>query len=87
LSLRIDGSKAEIEADRDDNDLFLIFNASSEKVEFMVCTAPGGKKWFLAIDTALHSPEDIKPEGEETLLDPREIYKASSRSLVVLISR
>ncbi len=87
LSLRIDGSKAEIEADRDDNDLFMIFNASSEKMEFTVCPAPGGKKWFLAIDTALHSPEDIKPEGEETLLDPREIYKASSRSLVVLISR
>jgi isoamylase len=87
LAFRIDGSKAEIEADRDDNDFFVMFNASTKVVTTSVCAAPEGKKWYLALDTTRESPSDILEPGEEELLEPQEAYRMHPRSLAVLISR
>jgi glycogen operon protein len=70
LAVRIDGSKAEILNDRDDNDFFIMFNAGVKAVEFCVSEAPCGKIWVRAIDTSLASPEDILLPGHERVLVP-----------------
>ncbi len=87
LALRIDGSKAEIAADRDDNDFFIMLNASGQNANFSICDSPKGRKWHRAIDTALESPNDISKEGCEAVLQPQNRYTLAARSMVVLLSR
>ncbi|MBN1834550.1 MAG: glycogen debranching protein GlgX [Spirochaetales bacterium] len=87
LACRVDGSKAETEADRDDNDFFLMFNAESRALRFILCPAGSGKRWFRVIDTARPAPGDILSPGEEQELVPQERCVVRGRSLVVLLSR
>jgi glycogen operon protein len=86
LAFRLDGSKADILSDRDDNDFFIMFNSSAYNVSFKLQSPSDRKKWFRAIDTDLDSPNDIMPSGCEVLLDSQESYSVKSRSIVVLIS-
>ncbi|MGQ9630193.1 MAG: glycogen debranching protein GlgX [bacterium] len=87
LACRIDGSRAEIEADRDDNDFFLMFNSAEDDKVFSIPPAPGGKRWFVAVDTSEEPPLDIRRTGEEMPLGPQRKYTVKSRSMVVLLSR
>jgi isoamylase len=87
LALRVDGSKAEIAADRDDNDFFIMFNSSTKDAEFWVCGAPYGKSWHLALDTSLDPPDDLPEPGEEPRLLSQDRYLVRARSMVVLLSR
>jgi isoamylase len=87
LALLIDGNKSEIDADRDDNDILIMFNASAENVLFTLAPIPQGKEgWYEAIDTAQPSPRDIVALGAEARLD-RDTRLLASRSTVVLLSR
>ncbi|MDR1949357.1 MAG: glycogen debranching protein GlgX [Spirochaetaceae bacterium] len=102
LALRIDGSKADILADRDDNDFFIMFNAGDKQAIFTICEAPEGKMWLRAVDTGLPSPDDILDPGNERplpavnssvkgALGSRKIipdkYPVKNKSLVILISK
>jgi glycogen operon protein len=87
LAYRLDGSKAEIDADRDDNDFFFMFNAFTEQREFVVCEQPKGKRWYLAIDTGLPSPKDILEPGQELLLPIQGRYPLKPRSVAVLMAK
>jgi glycogen operon protein len=87
LALRMDGSKADILADRDDNDFFIMFNAGLEPAVFRVADAPEGKIWVRAVDTGLPSPEDILSPGNEKPLESPETYTIAARSMAVLISK
>jgi glycogen operon protein len=87
LALRIDGSKAEILADRDDNDFFIMFNSEKDAEVFAVCEALEGKIWLRAVDTALPSPEDIRCPGDEAPLANADSYPVQGRSVVILISK
>jgi glycogen operon protein len=87
LALLIDGNKSDIDTDRDDNDILIMFNASKADVLFTLAPIPQGKEgWYRAIDTALPSPGDIVSPGEEERLD-RETCRIAARSTVVLLSR
>jgi glycogen operon protein len=87
LAMRMDGSRAEILADKDDNDFFIMFNSSLDAVVFSLAEAPAKKVWFRAIDTSFASPKDILlPGGEEALTSPAR-YRVKPRSMVVLISK
>jgi len=87
LALRMDGSQADILADRDDNDFFIMFNSSEDTVNFRVCDPLDGKKWVRAIDTGLPSYQDILAPGNEVVLNDPTVYEVRERSMVVLISR
>ncbi|MCL2834105.1 MAG: glycogen debranching protein GlgX [Treponema sp.] len=87
LALRMDGSRADILADRDDNDFFIMFNAGEESADFNICEPLDGKKWVRIIDTGLPPPQDILLPGSEKQLTNLEQYTVMGRSLVVLISR
>jgi glycogen operon protein len=87
LAFRLDGSRAEIFADRDDSDFFVIFNSGSEQIPVTVCDPPAQKEWFRAIDTALPTPDDILLPGTEKPLPASGIYLMKPRSFTVLISR
>jgi len=87
LALRMDGTKADIIADRDDNDFFIMFNSTEEDVVFKICDPMGGKKWVRVVDTGLPSPDDILSLGSKEEPENLSTYKAMGRSLVILISR
>jgi glycogen operon protein len=87
LALRMDGSKADILADQDDNDFFIMFNSGLDPVAFRLAKAPAKKAWVRAVDTSINSPEDVLPPGQEKPLAVQTRYKVSARSLVILISK
>jgi isoamylase len=86
LALRIDGGRAEIKADVDDNDFFIAMNASGEDVPFVLPATPrAGGRWKLAMDTSRPSPRDILDPGSEQSV-PQDSYTVSARSLAVFLS-
>ncbi|MDR3146353.1 MAG: glycogen debranching protein GlgX [Treponema sp.] len=103
LALRIDGSKADILADRDDNDFFIMFNSGDKQAIFTVCESPEGKVWFRAVDTGFPSPDDILAPGDERPLPVingpikgagknrgrivPDKYPVKGKSMVILISK
>ncbi len=87
IAARIDGSRADIVADRDDNDFFLMFNASESAVRFRICPPPPDTRWHAAVDTSRPSPEDIREPGTEPVLSPQDECLLAPRSLVLLLAR
>jgi isoamylase len=87
IAARIDGSRADILTDRDDNDFYLIFNAAPESGVFKIGPAPMARRWYRAIDTSMPSPEDIVEAGTELIVAPQDEYAVAPRSMVVLVSR
>jgi glycogen operon protein len=87
LALRMDGSKADILADQDDNDFYIMFNNSLDPVNFRVMKAASKKIWVRAVDTSLNSPEDVLQPGTEKPLAAQNRYNVKARSVVILISK
>lgn len=87
LACRLDGSRAEIFNEIDDNDFFILFNAGEKDVMATLGAAPVGKKWYRAIDTSIPCPKDILLPGEEESLLSLDTYLLPGRSAVVLISK
>jgi glycogen operon protein len=87
IAMRIDGSKAEISADRDDNDFFIMFNAGLDPAVFKVSEPERSRIWVRVIDTSFASPEDILPPGEEKNLPQQTRYTVKARSMAVLLSK
>ncbi|MDR2247004.1 MAG: glycogen debranching protein GlgX [Treponema sp.] len=87
LALRIDGTKADVLADRDDNDFYIMVNAELKPVSFTICNAPKGKFWALTVDTALPSPNDILLPGHEKPYVTESSYLVNERSIVIFISK
>jgi glycogen operon protein len=87
LALRVDGSKAETLADRDDNDFYIMINADLDTKAFILADSPVNKEWFRVIDTGLSSPNDILSPGSEKILPSQHSYPVKARSLAILISK
>ncbi len=84
----LDGAKEEIDADKDDSDVVLMFNADLRSHLFYLPPPPHAEwRWFVAVDTGMHHPRDIFPTGKEIELEDMVAYHVQSRSVVVLISK
>jgi isoamylase len=86
LALRIDGGKAEILADIDDNHFYMMFNASNMITRFTICPDLPEREWLRVIDTGRRSPQDIIDPKESEPLSVPHVYQLSPGSIVVLIS-
>ena len=87
LALRIDGSEAGTDKDRDENDFYMVFNATDADGFFHVGTPRENSSWYVLIDTAKKPPEDFRDYGEEELLRPQNRLAVGAHSFVLLISR
>ena len=87
LALRVDGSRAETLADRDDNDFYIIFNASLDVQPFILASPPSKKEWYRFLDTGLQPPNDILSAGNDKILPSQNTYPVKARSMVILISK
>ena len=87
LALQVNGRRADVLRDKDDNDFFIMFNAGQEPTTFFIPSAADRKRWFRAVDTSLYSPGDILPVGNEEPLASSNKYTVKARSAVILISK
>jgi isoamylase len=69
------------------SDLYLMFNASTEPTTFAVPAAPAGRRWRLAVDTALRAPHDLPESGKEPALKDQTSYQLAARSSVILVGQ
>jgi isoamylase len=68
-------------------DIYLMFNASTEAVAFVLPPTPRGGKWHLAADTFRSAPQDLLEIGKEMVLDDQAVYQVGSRASVILLAR
>lgn len=86
LAMRIDGTKADIILDKDDNDFFIIWNPEQRPVPVQLSTVPDGRQWYRIIDTSRPETDNFYDE-QTALYVPHCPYIAGANSVVVLLSR
>ncbi len=68
-------------------DLWLMFNADAQPIDFVLPPPIRPGVWRLAVDTARESPRDFFAPGEEVAVESLSHYWVESRSSVVLVAR
>jgi isoamylase len=69
----------------DDDDLYIVFNAYWEDLEFELPARSRSSPWLRAVDTSLPSPDDVVDPGQEQPVEDA-TYLAAARSVVILIA-
>jgi len=69
-----------------DRDFYIVMNAYWEPLTFQVPASPSGRAWRRAVDTSLHSPDDILGLDEGPIVPVSHHYEVEARSVVILIS-
>ncbi|MCM1322140.1 MAG: glycogen debranching protein GlgX [Bacteroides sp.] len=87
LAFCLDGNRAEIFADRDDNDFCMMFNSSNKDITVRIPPASRNKKWYRAVDTSIEPPNDMPPPGEEEILVRQTVYVLPAHSCALLMSK
>jgi len=87
LALRLDGDRQEFGGQKDDDDFYLAFNATLYDQYFTIPAAGRNHNWYLAMDTSLPAPRDIREPGTEQSLNTHEPYLVQSRSMVLLLAK
>jgi glycogen operon protein len=67
--------------------LYLMFNADSEPISFVLPEPPRPGPWRVAVDTAEPSPQDCRAAGEEGALATQTSYAVGARSSAMLVAR
>jgi glycogen operon protein len=67
-------------------DLYLMFNADSAPISFVLPPSPRRVPWWLAADTAQASPRDCYAPGQEASLPDPNGYAVEARSSVILVA-
>ncbi len=67
-------------------DLFLLFNADVNAVDFYLPALPTGKIWRLAVDTSQTAPDDFFDPGKEPLVRGQNGFQLEPRSSVILLT-
>ncbi len=86
LALRIDGTEADVDRDRDANDIYIMFNSGGTDRNFLVAPPRPGALWHRVIDTSLEAPEDFRENGARILRPQNRCY-VTAKSLVLLLGR
>lgn len=86
LAFLLDGSKAEIFAEEDDFDFYVMLNSTNDDLEFHFLGAPQNRRWVRKVDTSRECPEDIIEGEEYRELENQNNYLVKAKSLVLLHS-
>ena len=71
----------------DQKALYLMFNASTEAVDFSLPLMPKATRWHLAADTSHAAPQDLFDAGNEPILERSQRYHLNARSSAILLAR
>jgi glycogen operon protein len=67
--------------------LYLMFNAGTDAVDFVLPSLPAEARWHLAVDTAREAPQELFAAGEEPLWEDRQTYHLNPGSSAILLAR
>lgn len=67
--------------------LYLMFNAGTDAVDFVLPSVSPEARWHLAVDTGRAAPQDLFAAGEEPLCADQQKYQLSPRSSAILVAR
>jgi isoamylase len=67
--------------------LCLLFNAAEEAVDFNLPPLPAGNGWWVTVDTAQATPQDLNAAGKEPPWDADKAYPLPPRSSALLMAR
>lgn len=67
-------------------DLFLLFNAGTGPVDFVLPALPASKIWRLAADTSRSAPEDLFVPGKEPSMQGQISFRVEPRSSAILLT-
>lgn len=67
-------------------DLFIAFNAQTQRQTLKVPLSPSGRGWHLAVMTSERAPDDIFEEGQEPLFSSKELI-LQAHSAAILVQR
>jgi glycogen operon protein len=67
--------------------LYLMFNAGSDALDFILPRAPTSTSWDLTVDTARETPQDLFAAGTEPRLEIARSYRVAAHSSVILSYR
>ena len=65
--------------------LFILFNADTAAVEFVIPPLPTGKSWRLAVDTSRAAPNDLFDSDKEPLVQSQVVFRLEPRSSAILL--
>ncbi len=86
LAFLLDGKHAK-EGTVHDDTIYVAMNSYWDAVWFHPPQLPFGMRWHVAANTAMPSPQDISPVGEEPVLGDQTSILLGGRSVVVLVGR
>ncbi len=67
-------------------DLFLMFNAAEEPVDFSIPAPRANKTWRLAVDTARPAPDDLYEPGAEPSMQDQISFRLEARSSAIFLA-
>jgi len=67
-------------------DLFLMFNADTRSVDFVIPALPASKIWRLAVDTSRSAPDDLYESGKEPSMQGQISFRLEPRSSAILLT-
>ena len=86
LGIYIDGTQIVAHAEREDDDFYLMINATGEACDFVVPAAPRDQRWRKLVETAAAAPRDLFDETRGPNLGSTPTVPVAARSLVMLRS-
>ena len=86
LACQMDGSKADIIHTKDDNDFYILLNATDRDIPVTIHSVEG-TTWHRIVDSALEYPNDFLEETKVMPLKEDNTYMVQSKSIVVLIGK
>jgi isoamylase len=69
------------------SDLYLMFNAGVDAVDFRLPAVSSGAGWHLVADTSREAPQDLSAAGEEPPWEDSQTYHLGPRSSAILLAR
>ena len=72
---------------REEPDLYLMFNASTDPVSFVLLPVSDGGRWHLAVDTFVPALQDLFEPGAEIVLEDQSSYRVEPRSSAILLAQ
>jgi isoamylase len=67
-------------------DLFLMFNADTRSVDFVIPALPSRRFWRLAVDTSRSAPDDLYEAGKEPSMEGQINFRVEPRSSAILLT-
>lgn len=85
IAIMLDGNRIETGHNRDDNDVYMMFNAGMYDQYFTITPSRKGTHWCIALDTSFDAPEDLLEDWQNRRLEGTR-YLVQSYSSVVLLA-